>query len=66
MDITKFNAERSEAWTKKFNADNARIFLIVGKKENGNFTFITEEGATKERVAQQLEQLAKAVRLTDI
>lgn len=63
MDTKEFNNIRSQKWVKRFTDDKSRIFLIVGMKENGAHTFVMDESQTKEKIAQKLEELAKAVRL---
>lgn len=63
MNTKEFNDARSEKWVKRFINDESRIFLIVGIKQNGAYTFVMDESQTKEKIAQKLEELARAVRL---
>lgn len=58
-----FNRIRSDEWVKKMTKDESRIFLIVGMKQNRAFTFVCDESQTPEKIAQKLEDLAKAIRL---
>lgn len=63
MTTEQFNKTRSEKWVQRFSNDESRLFLMVGIKENGAYTFVMDESQTKEKIAQKLEELAKAVRL---
>jgi len=62
MTTKEFNKGRSSKWIKQFNLDKSRIFLIVGIKENGNYTFVVDESQSVEKVVETLELLAKLVR----
>lgn len=63
MTTEQFNKTRSEKWVKRFTDDESRLFLMVGMKSNGSYTFVMDESQTKEKIAQKLEELASAVRL---
>lgn len=62
MQTEEFNRQRVERWVEKFNKDESRVFLMVGLKQSGNYTFIADNSQTPEKVAQKLEDLAKAIR----
>jgi hypothetical protein len=63
MTTHEFNKTRSEKWVKRFTDDESRLFLMVGVKQNRSYTFLMDESQTKEKIAQKLEELAKAVRM---
>ncbi len=62
MTTKKFNKHRLDTWVKTLDKDEARIFLIVGMKDNGDYTFIADESMTLEDIAQIFERLVKLIR----
>lgn len=62
MDSTLFNKERCENFLTKMNKDESRIFLMVGMKEDGTSTFVSDNTFTPERLASFLEGMAKSIR----
>ena len=54
---------RSEEWIKKFNEDKSRIFLMVGVKQNGSYTFVADESQNPEKISQKLRELSETVRM---
>lgn len=66
MTTPQYNKARTDTWLKKFNEDESRIFLIVGMKQNGNFTFQADAVLTPLKIAEQLEGIAKAIRIQNI
>lgn len=58
----EFNDARTDKWKQQFTDDESRIFLIVGMKQNGTYSFVSDETQSKEKIAQKLEEIAKAVR----
>ena len=62
MNTQEFNEKRAEAWLKKFNADESRLYFMIGLKKNGALSFMADPGLTPEKIADKLESLAKSVR----
>jgi hypothetical protein len=55
------NKLRAEKWTSQFNKEESKIFLIVGKKEDGTYTFATDMGKNPFKVSQELSAISKAL-----
>ena len=62
MNTKEFNDIRLEKWKKRFTDDESRIFLIVGMKENGAYTFVADESQAPLKIAEKLYELAEAVK----
>lgn len=65
MTTKQFNEARSKKWIERFNNDDSRIFLIVGMKKGGNYTFLSDETQTKQKIAQKLNELSRLVMSND-
>ena len=62
MNTKEFNEKRAEAWLKKFNADESRLYFMVGLKQNGALSFMADPGLNPSKIADKLESLARGVR----
>ena len=63
MTTEKFNKLRSKEWLKIFNKDESRLFMMVGIKQNGSYSFMADPSQTPQKIAQELEELAKSIRM---
>ena len=63
MTTKNFNETRASICLDKMSKDESRIWLMVGMKENGAYSFVADDKLTPEKVANELETLAKAIRL---
>jgi hypothetical protein len=62
MSIEAHNKLRDTRWPERFTKDKSKIFLIVGKKENGDYTFATDISPNPFQVAQELEAISKSIK----
>lgn len=62
MTTKEFNKGRADEWLERMTKDEARLWMMVGMKENGAYTFMVDAGLTQEGIAQRLENMAKAIR----
>ncbi len=63
MTTKTFNKNRCSKWLKVFNKNKSRVFLMVGMKEDGLFSFVFDESQDADEIASNLESLAKLVKL---
>jgi len=61
MKVEEHNKIRTDKWGERFNKDKSKIFLVVGKKEDGSYTFATDISQNPYAVAQELQIISKAI-----
>jgi hypothetical protein len=62
MTTSEFNNKRVAEWTAKFNADESRVFLIVGMKQDDSYSILGDPAISPQRMADKLEELASLLR----
>jgi hypothetical protein len=61
MKTEDHNKIRTDKWGDRFNKDESKIFLMVGKKKDGTYTFSTDLNKNPFAVAQELQIISKAI-----
>lgn len=61
MSIESHNKIRTDKWGERFNKDESKIFLIVGMKKDGSYTFATDISQNPFAVSAELQVISKAI-----